>query len=844
MLKLKQLLILCLCALFACSEDHNLLQEKTVEASTAMTSKSSTGPTRRAPLYWSVYEACFTRDNYIPESELKENIDWVADNLLEYGYKMVCIDGWGDVDYNEYGYRTRHSKYWQNNYVWWSNYLKGKGMELGMYDNPLWVNRAAADAGIKIKGTDIPLSSIINTKENAYLFTWVQVDRPGAEEYVKGCIEHYAQMGVTYLRVDFLSWYETGKDKGNTVGITNRPRAHYETALRWMREECDRHGIFLSLVMPNLTNDGELEAKYGDMIRINEDCGVGGWHRFSQMDRGIKYSGWSQYRNTMDGFAYFSKLSGREKVILDGDFIRISTYDSNDNYIDEKKTVISMHLMAGGPVSIADRKTTIRSNIWLYQNREMLALNEDGFVGKPLSHDPKSANSQIWTGQMSNGDWVIGLFNRESTTQQRSISFSSLGINGYASVRDLWAHEDLGDMDAFSVSLKPHASMVIRVKPSENPIGILPSPWMKQNIGNPKINGIASYDETSGLFTIDAGGADIEGTKDEFNYVYQEMSGDVEIVACINSLDNTNAWAKAGLMIRSSLNANANNAMIAITPSYGVSFQHRISNGGGTTAKLISNIKAPVWLKLRREGNVFKAFYSVDNITWSQVGSNTTLSMSEKVYIGMALTSHNVNTKAKAIFKNVAVKKYYPPLYPWKKLDIGAVRIAGSSDFDASLNQYRVSASGTDIEGSSDQFNFTYQEFTGNVTLTAEVVSLDNTNDWAKAGLMIRSSLNANANNAMVTVTPKMGVTFQHRKTNGGGTTAAVVSGQVASVWLKIQKQGNQFTAFYSKDNAQWTQIGTAQTLSMSDKVYIGMAVTSHNNSKLCNAIFKNVKVE
>ncbi len=77
-------------------------------------------------------------------------------------------------------------------------------------------------------------------------------------------------MGVKYLRVDFLSYYESGRDVNlsYSVGPTNRPRADYEKALRWMREACDKNGMLLSLVMPNLNNEAELENRYGHMIRV------------------------------------------------------------------------------------------------------------------------------------------------------------------------------------------------------------------------------------------------------------------------------------------------------------------------------------------------------------------------------------------------------------------------------------------------------------------------------------------------------------------------------------------------------------------------------------------------
>ncbi|MDB5013210.1 MAG: putative isomaltodextranase, partial [Daejeonella sp.] len=189
----------------------------------------------KAPLYWSPYEYNIKTDGYIPENEWAANIDWVDKNLKDYGYKMICIDGWGDDSkYNQDGYRTTHSSKWEHDYAWWSNNLQSRGMTLGIYNNPLWIIKSAADAGVKIKGTDIPLASIMNEGENALWFKWVQVDKPGAEQYVKGYVQYYADMGVKYLRVDFLSWFENGYDRNiGTVGI-NRPKAQYEKALRWM----------------------------------------------------------------------------------------------------------------------------------------------------------------------------------------------------------------------------------------------------------------------------------------------------------------------------------------------------------------------------------------------------------------------------------------------------------------------------------------------------------------------------------------------------------------------------------------------------------------------------------
>jgi len=427
----------------------------------------------KAPLYWDVYENNYLKEqagvanNYITEDDFLANINWVDTNLKNLGYNIICIDGWGDVDYNQDGYRTKHSSAWIHDYAWWSTQLKQRGMTLGMYYNPLWVNTNASNAGIKVKGTNILLSSLINTSENALWFTWLQVDRPGAEEYVKGYIQYYADMGVKYLRVDFLSWFESGYDRSvGTVGPV-RPLAYYQNALQWMREACDANGMFLSLVMPNLNSNAVTEQKYGHMVRINEDCAQGGWTRFSDSARGIKRLGWSQFANPFDGYVYWSKIAGRGKMILDGDFIRLNTYLNDE----ERKSVVSLHLMAGGPISIADQYNTIGSSLWIYQNEELLALNQDGFVGVPLSNDPTNSLSQIWKGQMTNGDWVVGLFNRESNTQTRSINLQTdLGISGNAFVRDLWSHFDLGAVSSLSKSVPAHGCLIFRISTNTNKV--------------------------------------------------------------------------------------------------------------------------------------------------------------------------------------------------------------------------------------------------------------------------------------------------------------------------------------------------------------------------------------
>jgi hypothetical protein len=192
-------------------------------------------------------------------------------------------------------------------------------------------------------------------------------------------------------------------------------------------------------------HDAAAEARFGHMIRINEDAAEGGWTKWSDWFRGQRRPGWSAYGNAFDGLVHWSRLAGRGRVILDPDFIRLNTFASAD----EKMSVVSLCLLAGGPVTVADQHDTIGGDLWVYLNPELLELNRDGFVGQPLSPDPLQEESQIWFGQLSGGDWIVGLFNRENEPRTRFFNFAALGLAGPAEVRDLWAHENLGAMDSF-----------------------------------------------------------------------------------------------------------------------------------------------------------------------------------------------------------------------------------------------------------------------------------------------------------------------------------------------------------------------------------------------------------
>lgn len=425
--------------------------------------------TYKAPLYWSVYEYCWKLERSgvpadqmdINEQQWEEITDWVARELKPYGYDMVCTDGFIPMLATDAtGYMTQYGSMPLKKLV---DMCKRKGLKVGIYDNPLWIHGAdntpiQGAGGVTFGDLKYKTSDTVKHPDKSDLwFQWAVATHPGAKEFIDGFFKHYANLGIHYIRMDFLSWYEDGNDRGmGTVG-RGYGRECYEQALKYICESAAKYGVFTSLVMPHLYKSAELESKYGHMVRIVADTGNGGWGHFSDNDRRKSYGSWPNCNNMFDGFVYWSKVAGRGKVIMDGDFLRLNTFSSDD----QKRSVVSLQLLAGGPVTVADQPSTIGDNLKFYQNEEILALNKDGFVGRPLSASLIDNKNQIWFGQMSNGSWVVGIFNRDASQKSFSVKFSELGISGKRKVRDLWLHADEGEADRLEVTLPAHACKIV-----------------------------------------------------------------------------------------------------------------------------------------------------------------------------------------------------------------------------------------------------------------------------------------------------------------------------------------------------------------------------------------------
>jgi hypothetical protein len=165
-------------------------------------------------------------------------------------------------------------------------------------------------------------------------------------------------------------------------------------------------------------------------------------------------------------------------------------------------------------------------------------------------------------------------------------------------------------------------------------------------------------------------------------------------------------------------------------------------------------------------------------------------------------------------------------------------------------NMWDFHAGGHDIWGEADQFMYAYKEVSGDfdVAVTVHVLDVDHVNDWSKAGIMARQTLDAGSTNVSIFCRGLDDlVTFQQRAETDGGSSSerATPSGAPRPVTLRLVRTGDEFNPGWSLDGgATWetnvSNDGVSPTspiiLEMSDPILLGIAATSHSAGVMMDA--------
>lgn len=209
----------------------------------------------------------------------------------------------------------------------------------------------------------------------------------------------------------------------------------------------------------------------------------------------------------------------------------------------------------------------------------------------------------------------------------------------------------------------------------------------------------------SSEITVEGGGSDIWNDADEFHYYFTDVGVNFDAAVRVDSVEDTDEYAKAGLMLRESLDADAKNVMARTTPDH-TTLQWRPTAGGESTSltsdagedesELDGGTIDAAWQRLVRTDDTIRAYASEDGTDWTLM-AELSLPFGESAFFGLAVTSHNTGTLCEAAFSSLS------GVGPVESQDVGDVDVPGSASGSSSgeTGPLIVTGSATDITSSS-----------------------------------------------------------------------------------------------------------------------------------------------
>ncbi len=382
--------------------------------------------------------------------------------------------------------------------------------------------------------------------------------------------------------------------------------------------------------------------------------------------------------------------------------------------------------------------------------------------------------------------------------------------------------------------------------------------WSCQDIGNPVIAGSESVADTS--WKIAAGGIGIGGNSDQMHFVSRIAQGDVQISSEIVSQESTGIGGtpQIGLMVRQNNDASSPYYAAFLTPHSGVIVQYRFGFGGGTTKDVqLPTASAPLYLRIQRNGDQFQAATSKDGINYTLVaGSTTILVMPTTTNVGFAVSSNNVETITKAVYRSFTIglpsasfnvpSSATPCPSGWICTDIGNPAVVGGQQLHDEA--WTIQGGGTNIWWDrSDQLHYVSRSVTGDVSISTRLVSQNSKSSYIKAGIMIRQSTAPDSPYYAISIetNPNESVIIVDNRSDQGLLNNPIVVDKAAMpVYLKITRSGNVFNSYISTNNISWTLVaGSQATLNIGNKVQVGLAVTSKVNGVVNTVTFDHVTI-
>ncbi len=174
--------------------------------------------------------------------------------------------------------------------------------------------------------------------------------------------------------------------------------------------------------------------------------------------------------------------------------------------------------------------------------------------------------------------------------------------------------------------------------------------------------------------------------------------------------------------------------------------------------------------------------------------------------------------------------------------DVGAVKMAGTVDYDAARQSYVLSGSGSNMWFGEDEFFFVYRKLSGDFILSANAAFLgEGIDPHRKTGWMIRASLDPDAPYVDAALHGD-GLTAMQFRPAPGADTEERRSPVTAPEVLQLAREGDRFIMSVARAGELLTHT-VLEDVSLPDEIYAGLFVCSHNALAVEHATYTNVRL-
>lgn len=396
-------------------------------------------------------------------------------------------------------------------------------------------------------------------------------------------------------------------------------------------------------------------------------------------------------------------------------------------------------------------------------------------------------------------------------------------------------------------------ALVVAITPAFGQVGIFSANVDVDN-GQLGAEGSASYDPATDTYTVNGSGADVwENTGSNFHFVYREWTGDFDLRATVTIGGGLpdQSWIKSMLYCAEGLEGWSNYITTRVRRDGQYSTQWRAEGEGSdesTDGSLRKGGLNPGRHRLVRIGNTFTTYYLDSNGEWAMIDQNE-LELAETVYLGLGVCSHDEGEIATGTFSKVALgKPVEGPLDLTINVDNGQLGAEGSVEYDAATDTYTINGSGADVwNNTGSNFRFVYKEWSGDFNLVADVSIGGGLEDqsWIKSMIYAAESLDGWGNYITTRVRRDGQLSTQWRADGAesdGSTPGDLRVDGLNPARQRLSRNGDIFRTYYQDENGDWQMID-ANEIVLSDPLFIGFGVCSHDEGEIATGTFSNIEL-